>query len=152
MKGRFGAAALVALLLFTSCGGGSMPESKPQPSVVKRPVATTSTTVSKGNDCNQSKLQRYLTQSAFSGASENAKPEELRSLMMTERQRTRSLDLPTLQREQKELVDSMEEMIIEITQAITNQRRSGTYDAALIRYSDAVDDFGNAYVRECGGL
>lgn len=146
-------AALAALLFCTSCGG-SMPESKPQPSVVKRPVATTSTTVFKGDDCNQSKLQRYFTQSAFRGLSEDAKPEpeQLRSLMMTERQRVRGLDLPTLQREKQELVDSMEQMIIEITQAITNQRRSGTYDAALIRWSDAGEDFRNAYVKECEGL
>ncbi len=72
--------------------------------------------------------------------------------MMTERQRVRGLDLQTLQREKQELVDSMEQMIIEITQAITNQRRSGTYDAALIRWEDAGDDFRNAYVRECEGL
>ena len=71
---------------------------------------------------------------------------------MDERQRIRRLDLPTLQREQTEFVDSMEEMIIEFTQATTNQRRSGTYDAALIRWNDAEEDFRKAYVRECEGL
>lgn len=152
MKGRFGAAALGALLFLTSCGGESMPESEPQPSVVKRPVATTSTTVSKGNDCNDTKLQEYWTENSFQSLSKNAKPEELRSLLMDERQRIRRLDLPTLQQEQKELVDSMEEMIIEITQAITTQRRSGKYDAALIRWTDAGEDFRKAYVRECEGL
>lgn len=71
---------------------------------------------------------------------------------MDERQRIRRLDLPTLQREQTEFVDSMEEMIIEFTQALTNQRRSGMYDAALIRFEDASYDFREAYVRECKGL
>lgn len=115
-------------------------------------VATTSTSTYKGKDCNKSKLQRFFTQSAFRDLSENAKPEQLRPLMMTERQRIRSLDLPTLQREKQELVDSMEQMIIELTQSIANKRRSGAYDAALIRWDDASKDFLNAYVRECEGL
>jgi hypothetical protein len=152
IKAKVGTAALAALLFLSSCGGGSRPQTQSDATTAKRQVAITPTTMFRGEDCNESELQKYFTQSAFRGLSENPKPEQLRSLMMSERQRIRSLDLPTLQREKQELVDSMEQMIIELTQAITNQRRSGTYDAALIRWDDAGEDFRNAYVRECEGL
>ena len=146
---------LLALLFLLGCGSTSLSESRPNTTAVNQLITTTSSTTSttefKGKDCNESKLQEYFTDSAYQSMSNNASPEELRSIMMTERQRIRRLDLPSLQREQNELVDSMEEAIIELTQALANQRRGGAYDAALLRWQDAGDDFRMAYVRECRG-
>ena len=145
IKVKVGTAALAALLFFTSCGGGSMPESEPQPSVVKRPVATTSTTVFKGNDCNREKVEEFSTKFP----KQTSSPDEQVSSFTTFRSYVRRLDLQTVQREQNDLVDSLRDYISAWNRAIATQGRDQSARDALLPVLDAIEDFVYAFAREC---
>ena len=151
MRVKASTAAIVTLLMLPSCGSGSTPEGKTETSTTNRPIRTTSTTVFKGNDCSQKKLQELFTGSLLK-ADELNDPEDAISQLTAERQRIRRLDLPTIEREQTALVNSLEGMIVEIANELSNRQRTSAYNTAVLRWSDAWDDFKAAYTRECKGL
>lgn len=147
----FIASITVALVFMSGCGSDPGLRTQNQSNIeVAEAIATTSstttsTTLFKGNDCNREKIEEFSTKFP----KQTSSPDEIVSSFTTYRSYVRRLDLQTVQREQDDLVDRLQDFISAWNRAIATQGRDQSARDAIIPVQDAIEDFIRAFVKEC---
>lgn len=102
---------------------------------------TTSTTVFKGKDCTKARVSEHGSKIPKSKGNED----EWFISLSSYRSYVRRLALPTVQREQDELVISIRDLISARTRSIVTRGRQQSNGAALVLYQEALLHFQDAF-------